>query len=209
MSKKKRKKSSEPKPIPAAASGAEQAEEDPEARAARRAAQKAEWAAQKKKAERQPVPAAVWAWIGGGVLLLVVAVGVGYLIFGGGDDSSTVAGPSATPDARVAGLPIAKTVDVEADDDGQAVNPRFIPAQVTGLAGEVIEIRVINVGSVAHNLRVAGLDAEYDTRDDFLSDPGTIMDGEEGRVLVKIDEPGSYPFRCDFHVTQVGELILN
>jgi len=55
----------------------------------------------------------------------------------------------------------------------------------------VVEIRMINVGSVAHNLRVSGVDKEYATRDDFLTDPGTIKEGEEGSVLVKIDDPGT------------------
>jgi len=165
--------------------------EEDATREARRAQQKAEWAAAKKKAERKPIPASTWAWIGGcavGIALIVLAA---FLVMSSGSNSETVAAPSATPDARVAGLPIAKTEDVEADDDGQATNARFAPSTVSAKAGEVVEIRMINVGSVAHNLRVSGVDKEYATRDDFLTDPGTIKEGEEGSVLVKIDDPGT------------------
>ena len=183
---------------------------DEETQAARRAQQKAEWAAQKKKDDRRPIPASTFAWIGGLAGIAVLTVAGVFLLVSGGSDSDGPAAPTATPDPRVAGLPIAKTVDVEADDDGQEVNPRFSPTSVTGNAGEVIEIRMINVGSVAHNLRVSGIDKEYDTRDDFLTDPGSIKGGEEGSVLVKIDEPGTYPFRCDFHPDQqIGNLVLN
>jgi plastocyanin len=113
----------------------------------------------------------------------------------------------------VNGLPIEETFTVEADDDGQATNTRFVPNVITAEAGHVIEITVPNIGSVAHNLRVAGLDGEYEPdaprSDDWITDPATIEAGQEGKVVVKIDEPGSYPFRCDFHaLQQIGTLIL-
>jgi plastocyanin len=207
---KRKKGRSRPAPVAADAAANEGEQLGEEERAARRAQQKADWAAEKKRAQRKPMPVSTWAWIGvgiGGVALIALIV---YLVTSSGSGSDTVAAPSATPDGRVAGLPIAKTEEVEADDDGQATNARFNPTTVTGNAGEVIEIKMINVGSVAHNLRVAGVDQEYDTADDFLTEPGTIKAGEEGSALVKIDDPGSYPFRCDFHPEQqTGILVLN
>jgi uncharacterized cupredoxin-like copper-binding protein len=136
---------------------------------------------------------------------VVAGVGAVLLLSGGGSSDSSE--PVVTPDARVAGLPVDKTVELVADDDGQAANPRFVPTEVVGQAGEVIEFQVVNEGDVAHNLTVSGLDKEYATPDDFTSP--TLEAGESGTLLVKIDEPGTYPFRCDFHPQQqVGTLIL-
>src|SRR3972149_11987263 len=94
-----------------------------------------------------------------------------------------------------------------ADAEGQQVTPRFVPTTIEGKAGEVLEIDIRNVGTVAHNLRVSGSDKEYDTRDDFAS--AAVQAGKEVKLLLKIDDPGSYPFRCDFHPDQQrGTLIL-
>ena len=80
---------------------------------------------------------------------------------------------------------------------------------ITGNAGEVIEILVKNTGSVVHNLRVSGLDKEFDNDDDFEPQPLAIQPGKIGRLLVKIDQPDTYPFRCDFHpALQTGQLVL-
>jgi plastocyanin len=178
---------------------------------ARREQQKLEWQQRKKAKERKKTPTAVYAWAGGIVATVaVVAVAVFLLLQGGGDDSSASSGITPTPDRRVAGLPVDQTIEVEAGDAGQATGTFFEPGELAGQAGQVIEIKVTNIGSVAHNLRVSGTDSEYDTRDDFLSEPGTIDPGEEGIVTLKIDEPGAYPFRCDFHSQQqIGTLILN
>ena len=211
MSKKKKRsggqKPKQTQPVPA-----EPQELDEEAKAARRAQQKAEWAAQKKKEDREPLPVATFAWIGGLVAVVAVVIVGGYMLLSGGSDSGGSAGPTSTPDPRVAGLPIAKSETVEADDDGQSVNPRFNPSTITANAGEVLEIRFTNVGSVAHNLRVSGDNKEYDpdapTSDDFATE--ALQSGEETTLLVKIDAAGSYPFRCDLHpLQQIGALILN
>lgn len=184
---------------------------DPAA-AERRAQQIREWEKRKREKERPRRSLAPFLW-GGSMLGLVAATGLAVVLLAGGDDDSSPVGPSATPDRRVAGLPIDETFTVEADDDGQAINPIFVPNTITAEAGQVIEIVVPNIGSVAHNLRLAGLDGEYEPdapgSDDWITDPATIEAGEEGRVVVKIDQPGSYPFRCDFHaLQQIGTLIL-
>jgi len=139
----------------------------------------------------------------GGVAFLAVSIA--------SEGSSSTGGPavSRTPDPRVAGQTPAATFAIEAGDAGQATGTYFRPDTITGNAGEVIEIVVTNAGSVAHNLRVSGPDREYDTADDFWTDVFSIKAGEESRVLLKIDQPGSFPFRCDFHpTTQTGVLVL-
>ncbi len=141
----------------------------------------------------------------------VAVIGVGvlaYLILSSG--SSGVTGglaPSPSPDPRVAGLTPDVSFDIQAG--GIANNAFFSPDTVAANAGDVIEIVVTNTGSVIHNLRLAGLDDEYETADDFEMPPNVIEPGETQRLVVKIDEPGTYRFRCDFHpLVQTGTLEL-
>ncbi len=111
------------------------------------------------------------------------------------------------PDPRVAGLTPDVSFDINAG--GAANSAFFSPDTVAANAGDVIEIVVTNTGSVIHNLRLAGLDDEYDTADDFEMPPNVIEPGETQRLVVKIDEPGTYSFRCDFHpLVQTGTLTL-
>lgn len=147
-------------------------------------------------------------WIITGGIVVVIAIGVGVALFSGGSsggDGTVAATP--TPDPRVAGATPAATINVETDDEGQNVNPRFVPNALEGPAGEVVAVNITNVGTVAHNMRVAGVDNQYDTADDFAS--LTVQPGKTQQLLVKIDAPDSYPFRCDFHPQQTGTLVLN
>ena len=145
----------------------------------------------------------------------VVAIGVGIvavLVLTSGSSGTTGGvSPSPTPDARVAGLPIDESFEIVADDDGPsnpAATSSFEPNTLTANAGEVIEIELKNEGSVTHNIWVAGADNDYDTADDW-GPIDLIGTGETGRLVVKIDEPGTYLFRCQIHPeVQIGELIL-
>ena len=172
----------------------------------RRAEQKHQYEKRKREKARGSQPLAPYFWGGGLAAAVAVAVLGGFLLLGGGgDEGGAVVAPSPTPDARVAGLPIDVTFTLESDDDGQNINPRFVPNAISAEAGQVAEIVVVNVGSVAHNLRLAGIDDEYDTRDDWLTEPATLFAGDTGTVVVKLDDPGIYAFRCDFHTTlQLG-----
>jgi plastocyanin len=149
-----------------------------------------------------------WIITGGAVAIVAIVIAVLVLTSGSsseGDGSSTLRTASPTPPYGSA-TPAA-TINVEADDEGQQVNPRFVPNQIEGPANQVLAIKLNNVGTVAHNLHVAGVDAQYDTADDFTS--LTAQPGKEVELLVKIDPPGSYPFKCDFHPQQTGTLVLN
>jgi plastocyanin len=164
--------------------------------------------AQERRRRQQRVRAAVWTGtlailVGGLIVVAVLAIGGN-----GSDDNGTVV-PVATPDPRVAGMTPAATHRVLAGDAGQAMGEYFEPDVLRARAGEPFEIIMENVGSVAHNLRVSGPDGVYHTDDDFVTTPYSIQPGEEGRLMVIIEEPGSYPFQCDFHpVNQVGTLIV-
>jgi plastocyanin len=149
------------------------------------------------------------AWFGAaGLVIGGIALVIVLIVTSGSSGTEFAPGPSETPDPRVAGQTPAVTVQMNQNDSGQATNARFEPNSLSGKAGELIEIDVKNVGSVAHNLHVAGADNQYDTRDDWLI-PRALQPGEEAKLLVKIAPAGTYQFRCDLHpVQQVGTLVL-
>ena len=164
-----------------------------------------------KKGRRGGLPRGVrrnLGWIITGAIALVIAVGVVFAVLSGGSsDGTDSVAATPRPDPRVAGATPAATVNVETDDEGQNVNSRFVPSVLEGPAGEVFAIKIKNAGTVAHNLNIAGVDKEYDTDDDFTS--AVPSSGQEVQLLVRLDAPGSYPFRCDFHPEQqVGTLVV-
>ena len=187
------------------------APEDAASSIKRRAEQKREYEKHKREKARGSQPVAPYFWGGGIAAVIAVAVVGGFLLLsGGGDDNSSTPTPTAAPDPRIAGLPIDQTITLDADDDGQNQNTRFVPNTLSGNAGDVIEILVTNIGSVAHNLSFPGLDSEYDTSDDWVVAPFTLQPGETSRVVLKFDEPGTYPFRCSFHPQlHLGTLTLS
>lgn len=161
----------------------------------------------KRQQRRGPKPATL-GWVAAGVAALA-AVGVfAFFVFTSDSDSGQGTIVSQTPDPRVAGLTPNASLDIEAGDAGQATGTYFDPRDPTATAGDVIELTLTNAGSVAHNLRISGLDKQMNTADDW--DTTVIAAGGETSILVKIDEAGAYPFQCDLHpTTQTGVLTLN
>ena len=140
-------------------------------------------------------------------VVVIGAVVVAVLILTSGSSGSSVPKVERTPDPRVAGQTPTATFDIEAR--GAESGSFYAPDTITATAGDVIAITVRNTGTVSHNMRVSGPDKEYDTADDFEMPPNVIKPGESETLVVKIDEPGTYPFRCDFHpLDQKGNLIL-
>jgi mono/diheme cytochrome c family protein/plastocyanin len=87
------------------------------------------------------------------------------------------------------------------DLDG-SVNPTLEIA-----AGSTVNLTLPNTGLAVHNLRIAGPDGEYNTEDDFVSDPALITGGTEGTLEFTPGEAGTFPYRCDFHPTEMlGEV---
>jgi len=142
----------------------------------------------------------------------VVAIGAAILaalVLTSGSSGTTGPERKVAPDQRVAGQTSTASFTIEAGDDGSGNNSFFDPDTIRANAGDVIELVVTNPGSVSHNLRLSGPDKQYGTGDDFESEPFAIGPGETGRTVVKIESPGTYPFRCDFHpALQVGTLVL-
>jgi plastocyanin len=99
---------------------------------------------------------------------------------------------SPTPEAGI------RTIRIEAGDQGQPeLDSFFDPSILTIQAGEKVRVEVQNTGSISHNLRIAGIDGQYQTDDDFVSEPMIITPGEAGTLDVQIDTPGTYAIRCD------------
>lgn len=73
--------------------------------------------------------------------------------------------------------------------------------------GEPVAIRVTNNDPQTHNLRIAGLDGEFNTEDDAATDPQAIAAGETGELTFAPPVAGSYTFRCDFHPATMGGVI--
>lgn len=70
--------------------------------------------------------------------------------------------------------------------------------------GEAILIKVMNGDPQTHNLRIAGLDGEFDTEDDAVTAPPSIAVGETGELTFAPPVEGAYTFRCDFHPDTMG-----
>jgi plastocyanin len=76
-------------------------------------------------------------------------------------------------------------VDIDAND-----NDRFLPDTVVVHPGKVA-IVVHNLGVVPHTLEIPALHVES----------GNIDKHQVKTVAFAVDEPGSYPFDCAYHVT--------
>ena len=162
----------------------------------------------KSKRKTTRVKPTTVGWIAAGVVAVAAIAVFAFFILTSETDSELGTVVSHTPDSRVAGLTPNASLEIEAGDAGQATGTYFEPSDPTAAAGDVIELTLTNVGSVAHNLRISGLDKRMNTADDW--DTPVIAGGDETSIIVKIDEAGVYPFLCDLHpTTQTGVLTLN
>lgn len=76
-------------------------------------------------------------------------------------------------------------------------------------AEQQFTIIMSNNGSTTHNIRVSGADMEYGTSDDLLTAPYEVSGGGSGTLSGKLP-PGTYKFRCDFHIFEemFGSLVV-
>jgi len=103
----------------------------------------------------------------------------------------------------------ARTVSLTVSDGG---NPRadtaFSPTSIEVDVGETVKVAVSVSGSTSHGVRVAGPDGEYETGDDFVSDPEIIASGDEGVVVIRFDEPGTFEFRDPLFSQATGSIVV-
>jgi plastocyanin len=90
-----------------------------------------------------------------------------------------------------------------------AVNTAFDTEEIAAEAGGVVSGTLDNQDGVVHNI------AFYETEED-LSDPAAAFytsDDAEGGATVDFEftapeEPGEYPFICDYHPNMTGTLLV-
>lgn len=121
------------------------------------------------------------------------------------DDGGTPVGPEllAQPEPAepiVAGesTPVGNIVDIAISGAVFENNNVVMPL------GEPVVLRVANNDPQTHNLRIAGLDGEFNTEDDAATDPQSIPAGATGELTFAPPVAGQYTFRCDFHPTTMG-----
>ncbi len=86
-------------------------------------------------------------------------------------------------------------------------NNRFSPSALTIRAGRDYILELRNRDGEAHNLRIAGVDNEYETEDDLVSD--NVDPGKTGSLEFRIGQPGVYDFRSDSQpIMMVGTLTV-
>ncbi|MEO6198071.1 MAG: cupredoxin domain-containing protein [Dehalococcoidia bacterium] len=116
--------------------------------------------------------------------------------------------PFATGTVVITDAPSATPVEdvIEQETDVVMKDNVFEPGTITLAAGKEFRINLDNQGKFAHNLRIAGLDGEFETDDDIVSPD--VPPGEKDDVTAQIDEPGEYAFRDDFHPDMTGTLTI-
>jgi mono/diheme cytochrome c family protein/plastocyanin len=113
--------------------------------------------------------------------------------------------PPATPGPPV---PVTGTIAMNMADnffelDGQP-NPT-LEVKVN----DPITVQLTNTGSAPHNQRTNGADGEFDSDDDAVSDPDVIAGGGTGTLAFSYAQPGTYAYKCDFHIDQMnGEIVV-
>ncbi|MCH8814481.1 MAG: c-type cytochrome [Chloroflexi bacterium] len=97
---------------------------------------------------------------------------------------------------------VAGSADVSMGDNFFEVDGETNPTLEVGV-GESITFEVVNNGVAIHNMRIAGVDNEYDSEDDFVSVPDFFAADDKGTLTFTFDEAGTFNYRCDFHQTEM------
>jgi hypothetical protein len=102
----------------------------------------------------------------------------------------------------------ARTIEIVVTDDGTEDSALFKPGLIELQAGETVKILVRNEGTMSRVVRVAGDDGSFGNSDDFVSVPDIILPGNEGYLVVRLDDVGQVEFRDDTLVGVVSGLIF-
>lgn len=141
------------------------------------------------------------------VFLLLGAVACGGDDEDGGSPTVTagipsVAGPQPQPQP-------AQPLDAPAQPrDGvfeiSVQGSKFIGNNLVMPVGESVVVRLTNDDTASHNLRIAGIDGQFETEDDAVTEPASIDPEGVGELTFAPPVAGTYTFRCDFHPTTMG-----
>ncbi|HUF52991.1 MAG TPA: hypothetical protein VMR52_04355 [Dehalococcoidia bacterium] len=101
------------------------------------------------------------------------------------------------------------TRTVELGIDGSEVDTILFPARIDAYAAETIKVVVRNTSVALHGLRFAGMDGEYGTPDDYVTEPPTLEPGQEGTVIIRFDNGGEYEFRDELGDQATGTVTVS
>ena len=144
-------------------------------------------------------------------LMPVVALSLlGACSEGDNDDASPIAGSTAPlGDIQPQPQPVQALDTATTEPENELIEVTVRGAAYNGNnleipLGQATTIRVENQDGQPHNLRIAGVDGQYGTEDDAVTNPETISGGEQGEVIFAPQVPGAYTFRCDFYPGSMG-----
>ena len=141
---------------------------------------------------RLPIDAAVMGF------LMVVLVITFVLAFAWIDDDASGEPPVASETPGGETLPPGGEIAVSMGDNF------FDPDAITISAGATASFGITNDGTSIHNMRIAGVDNEYNTDDDAVSDPDIVPGGDTATLSWDTpSEAAEIDFRCDFHPTEM------
>lgn len=141
---------------------------------------------------RLPVGEAIIGFL---MVALAVTFVLGFIAIEDGDGADGASETPAPTDG--AGTPTPGGTEIVLHDNS------FDPDALTVAAGETATFSITNEGIAIHNVRFSGDDGEYDTDDDAVSEPDLIRGGETATIEWIPTAAGEYPFRCDFHPTEM------
>jgi len=133
-----------------------------------------------------------------------------------GDRVRIVFGPEETEptklDDRTVIDPKEAERTVEMEISGGEADAAVKPESVELRPGETVKITVKNTGSISHTVRVAGVDGEYETPDDFVStsadESDIIKPNDEGYLVVRLDDEGDYEFQDPTSPAAKGTIVV-
>lgn len=139
--------------------------------------------------------------------LALVTVALAAVACGGGDDDDGGNGDE-TPSGNGGGAETSYELRMNESSGnvfllGEKKNPTLkVPA------GKEITINLENDGSAIHNMRFAGEDNKYNTKDDAVSKPDIVAAGQKAVLTFTAPaKAGKYTYHCDFHTTDMlGEI---
>jgi len=145
--------------------------------------------------------------------IALLATGTVAAACGGGEEGGTTATPRATAvgTPRATGTPApgaAATPDAQGVIEIQMGDNFNKPNKLSVEAGQAVTLRFTNKGQAIHNARLAGADNGYNTGDDVVTEPNMIQPGESAELAFKLDKPGVYNFKCDFHPEATGQITV-
>ncbi len=94
-------------------------------------------------------------------------------------------------------------IAVEMQDD------RFVQNRIEAEVAQAVTVNLTNAGNNIHNMHITGVDTQYETSDDVVSNPDPVRGEETATLSFNFAQAGTYEFRCDFHPTNmIGSIIV-